>query len=133
MNTSPDSTHVLRRGLEGYLRAVAAALDLPAQGSTCEISDTATAYLALPGPPDRDLMLLWDEHTGWSIAVEHGPAERQETVARHSAELVPDPAAVAAFVADTVAGRLTGGDLPAKGTDRWALAEQLSRYIASAT
>ncbi|MGH3863546.1 DUF6292 family protein, partial [Actinokineospora sp.] len=100
-----DSTYALRRGLEAYLRAVAEAIDLPAEGTSCEISDTATAYVALPARPGKDLMLLWDEHAGWSLAIEHNPPGKPDTVARLSTDVVPAPREVAAFVENAVAGR----------------------------
>lgn len=128
-----DSTYALRRGLEAYLRAVAEAIDLPAEGTSCEISDTATAYVALPGRPGKDLMLLWDERAGWSLAIEHNPPGKAETVARLGTDVVPAPDDVAAFVENAVAGRSTSTDRPATASDRAALAERLSGYIAGPT
>ncbi len=130
VESNADSTHTLRRGLEGYLRAVSSALRLPDEGISCEISDTATAYLALPGRVGDDLMLLWDEHTGWTLAVEHAPDAEPEVLGRYGTDRVPSPESVAAFVADTQTGRLPGGNRPVAESSggRWELAERLSRY-----
>ncbi|WP_255569966.1 hypothetical protein [Amycolatopsis sp. FDAARGOS 1241] len=43
MDTNADSTVALARGLAGYVHAVATELGLPAEGTSFEISDTATA------------------------------------------------------------------------------------------
>ncbi|SDC66827.1 DUF6292 family protein [Actinokineospora iranica] len=130
MNSGSDSTHALRRGLEGYLRAVAVALRLPGEGVSCEISDTATAYVALPGHGGDDLMLIWDERTGWTLAVEHAPSAEPEILGRFGPDQVPPPDAVAEFVARTRAGRSPEENRPVvkSAGDRWALAKRLSRY-----
>ncbi|MBB3050502.1 hypothetical protein FHS23_001497 [Prauserella isguenensis] len=131
-----DSTPALRRALDGYIRAVADELDVPAEGMSFEISDTATAYLGLstrrPSWPGRDLMLIWDERAGWSVAVETNPAERPVVIARLSDEPVPSPRTVARWVR----GILAGPSLPmeprqqtgAKAVDRHALALRLADY-----
>lgn len=76
---------MLSRGLAGYVRAVAAAVGVPGEGTESEISDTATAYLGLARRsaelPDRDLMLLWSEQVGWHIAVETDPGEEPMVLA----------------------------------------------------
>ncbi|GAA1197960.1 DUF6292 family protein [Prauserella alba] len=108
MDTDIDSTPALRRGLDGYIRAVADELDVPAESMSFEISDTATAYLGLstrwPSWPGHDLMLIWDERTGWSVAVETTPAERAVVIARLGGEPVPSPRAVSHWVASTFTG-----------------------------
>jgi Family of unknown function (DUF6292) len=110
----PSGTHQeFARGLAGYVRAVAQAVAAPPEGATSEVSDTATAYVALtqqwPGRPGQDLMLVWSEHEGWGVAVETRPSEPSLVVANlRGADLVPSPYAVAAFVADVLAGRVAG-------------------------
>ncbi|WP_410614419.1 DUF6292 family protein [Amycolatopsis sp. lyj-109] len=136
MEHSEPDTRILERGLGGYVRAVAAAVGVPDESTTVEISDTATAYLGLlrrwPGRPDHDVMLVWSERRGWSLAVETDPADAPIVIARHSDDdLVPPPDAVARFVADTVAGHHTGheGPGPATAATRRSLAERLSPYL----
>ena len=61
-------------GLRGYVRRVTAELGLTGECSYVQSEQPATAYLALdgrlPGFPDRDVALLWDE--------EHGDSNHQE-------------------------------------------------------
>lgn len=130
----PD-TRTLERGLGEYVRAVAAAVGVPAESTTVEISDTATAYLGLPrrwlDRPDHDVMLVWSERRGWSLAVETDPADDPVVIARHADDLVPSPGAVAQFVADAVAGHHPGQDSPGPATaaTRTSLAEKLRPYL----
>lgn len=120
---------MISAGLARYVRAVAEQVGVPAEGTEFEVSDTATAYLGLEGP-GPDLMLLWNERRGWSIAVETGPAERPIVVAHFGSPLVPSPEEVARFVRDVLAGG-PGGPEPEFGPeqDRRALAERLSAYL----
>jgi hypothetical protein len=134
-----DSTAVLRGGLAGYVRAVAAAVRVPPEGTGFEVSDTVTAYLGLAERwrlrPGRDLMLVWTEWDGWSVAVETGPAESSVVVDYFGGEdVVPAPAAVARFVSDVLAGRRMCGPRPAVPTqrDRDELAVRLNRYVSEA-
>jgi hypothetical protein len=132
----PDSdTRTLERGLGEYVRAVAAAVGVPDESTTVEISDTATAYLGLPrrwlDRPDHDVMLVWSERRGWSLAVETDPGETPVVIAHHGGDdLVPAPRAVAQFVADTAAGRHPGRDRPGPTTaTRKSLTERLRPYL----
>jgi hypothetical protein len=92
-----------------YVDQVAAAIGVPAKATGHEVTDTATAYLALDQRaatrPNQDLMLVWDEHLGWYIAVETNPAESPVVVAYLDGDVVPPPAAVARFVTDAADGR----------------------------
>ncbi|WIY03000.1 DUF6292 family protein [Amycolatopsis mongoliensis] len=133
----PD-TRSLEHSLGEYVRAVAAVVGVPDESTTVEISDTATAYLGLPhrwfDRPDHDVMLVWSERRGWSLAVETDPAEDPVVLAHQGGDdLVPPPRAVAQFVADTAAGRHTGQERPGPvgATTRRALAERLSRYATT--
>ncbi|WAL64658.1 DUF6292 family protein [Amycolatopsis cynarae] len=131
--TAPTPT--LSRGLAGYLRAVAAAVGVPPEATSFEVSDTATAYLGLArrwsGRPGDDLMLVWSERHGWMVAVETEPGQAPVELAHFpGAEMVPDPTAVAGFVADVVTGRLSGASspvLPARA-GRQELAARLAQY-----
>ncbi|RSM46020.1 hypothetical protein DMA12_12085 [Amycolatopsis balhimycina DSM 5908] len=138
MEHSELDTRTLERGLGEYVRAVAAAVGVPDESTTVEISDTATAYLGLPrrwlDRPDHDVMLVWSERRGWSLAVETEPAEDPVVIARHGGDdLVPSPGAVARFVADAAAGHHTGeeGPAPATVTTRKSLTERLRPYLRS--
>ncbi|MGH3760585.1 DUF6292 family protein [Actinophytocola sp.] len=95
----------------GYVRRVADAIGVPPEATGYEVSDTATAYLALSQRwierPDRELMLAWDERLGWYVGVETAPAEPPVVVGYLGGDAVQSPAAVARFVADAVAGRST--------------------------
>ncbi len=138
MRNGQDNQWNLSRGLAGYLEAVAAAVGVPTEGTDFEISDTATAYLGLarrlPERPDQDLMLVWSERRGWSVAVETDPAEAPVVLAHLDVDdVAPEPPVVAEFVDDVVAGRYSAPQdtLPATPT-RQDLARMLGRY-ASAT
>jgi hypothetical protein len=91
-----------------YVQRVAAAVGVPADATGHEVTDTATAYLALDercaAHPDHDLMLVWDERLGWYIAVETTPSEPPEVVAYLTGDAVPTPTTVARFVTDTTSG-----------------------------
>ncbi|MEV4150098.1 DUF6292 family protein [Amycolatopsis sp. NPDC049691] len=131
----PDA-RTLERGLGDYVGAVAAAVGVPAESMTVEISDTATAYLGLPrrwrDRPDHDVMLVWSERRGWSLAVETDPADDPVLIAQYGGDdLVPPPGAVARFVADAVAGHHPGRERPgpAAALTRKSLAERLKPYL----
>lgn len=134
MDDDTDRTTTLTRGLAGYLRAVAEAVEVSAEGTSFEISDTATAYLGLTrrwlGRPGDDLMLVWSELRGWAVAVETIPGEAPMVVAYFAgADLVPAPTVVARFVADVVVGsRQSGSPLPAFPSERRKLAGRLAEY-----
>ena len=53
------------RGLCNYLRHVCRSLEIGPEASCWDVDDRATAYVALdgrlPGYPDHDLALVWDE------------------------------------------------------------------------
>ncbi len=130
-----DNQASLRNGLAGYVQAVAAALRVPIEATEFEISDTATAYLALAVNwvlrPGRDLMLLWTESHGWSVAVETIPGERPVVLGYlGGTDVVPAPQAVARFVAGLVSGPGAPSNCPMFPVDnsRKELARRLGRY-----
>lgn len=133
----PDA-RTLERALGEYVRAVAAAVGVPDESTTVEISDTATAYLGLPrrwpGRPGHDVMLVWNERRGWSLAVETDPGAAAIVLAHHGDDLVPGPDTVARFVADTAAGRHPDQPPagPAADVSRRVLAERLRPYLGDA-
>ncbi|HKS48583.1 MAG TPA: DUF6292 family protein [Amycolatopsis sp.] len=135
MDDRPGSVPTVSRGLAGYVRAVADAVGVPAEATSFEISDTATAYLGLTrrwsARPGNDLMLVWSERHGWAVAVETDPGQDALVVAYLAGEgVVPEPAAVARFVTDVVTGRRSGSPRPVFPTTagRHELAERLARY-----
>jgi hypothetical protein len=135
--SSDDGVRALSRGLSGYLDAVAEAIGLPAEGTTFEVSDTVSAYLALnrrwSQRPGKDLMLVWSEVTGWIVSVETDPGETPMVVARlGAADSVPEPRVVAQFVTDALAGGDAAPALPPAPVlaNRMDLAESLTRYAA---
>ena len=139
MEHPEPETRILERSLGEYVRAVAAAVGVPDESTTIEISDTATAYLGLPrrwlDRPDHDVMLVWSERRGWSLAVETEPAEDPIVLAYQGGDnLVPAPDEVARFVADTAAGRHTGQERPGPvaAATRKSLAERLRPYLRDA-
>jgi len=124
----------LNRSLAGYLRAVAEAIGVPAEGTSFEISDTATAYLGLSRRwalrPGQDLMLVWSERDGWAVAVETDPGQEPVVLAHFPGDVAPAPEAVAKFVTEAIA---TGThDAPPPPTTasvgREELTERLARY-----
>jgi hypothetical protein len=130
-----DSQATLRAGLAGYVQAVAEAMRVPVEATDFEISDTVTAYLALAVHwvlrPGRDLMLLWNETHGWSVAVETIPGESPVVLGYlGGTDVVPAPRAVAQFVAGLVNGPRNPAGRPAfpVDSDRKELTRRLSHY-----
>ncbi|OXM72546.1 MULTISPECIES: DUF6292 family protein [Amycolatopsis] len=126
----------LSRGLAGYLRAVAEAVGVPAEATSFEISDTATAYLGLtrrwPTRPGEDLMLVWSERNGWAVAVETDPGETPMVLAWFAGEdVVPEPAEVARFVSGVIEAERSTEPRPVFAVDvgRTELAARLARYV----
>lgn len=128
-----DDTHLLAHALSDYVLAVAEAVGVPPEGTSCEVTDTITAYLALsrrkPEYPGRDLMLIWSEWQGWVVAVETDPAEPPVMLACFGSDTVPHPKAVARFVTESIGRKRRGPTmvaLPAT-VDRRRLAERMNR------
>ena len=106
-----DDHQLLRSALAGYVSAVAAAVGVPPEGTSFEVTDTVTAYLGLsrraPSYPGRDLMLVWSARQGWAVSVEPRPDEAPLVLARLGGDVVPAPEAVGRFVTEVVSR--TGG------------------------
>ncbi len=103
IDTIVDTDEPLRRAVRGYLDEVAAALGVGLESSTIDLGTPVSAYLALdhrlPGFPDRDLALLWDEERGWSAAIESRCGEDLIVVASLDSDTPAPPAdRVAQFV-----------------------------------
>ncbi|MEU4768402.1 DUF6292 family protein [Actinosynnema sp. NPDC023794] len=97
-----DFDDALTWGLRGYVRLVTEELGLTGECSYVHADRPAGAYLALdgrlPGFPERDVALLWDEEHGWSAAVETHSGEDVIVQARFGPDVVPPPSAVARWV-----------------------------------
>jgi hypothetical protein len=116
-------------GLAGYLRAVSAAVGvLP--GGVGRGFEPPAAYLALSRRcaryPDDGLLLVWSAESGWELVLEHTELRPVQVLARFGDPLVPEPARVARFVDEVLAGRRRGG--PPAGGAASGLAELLSGY-----
>jgi hypothetical protein len=110
VNVDPDS--LTARGLSRYVLAVAASLRVPRHALHHEVSELSSAYLALhrrsPRYPDLDLMLLWDERHGWSVALETAPADGPVVLAYLGGDVLAEADEVHRFVEDVIAGRHPG-------------------------
>ncbi|MFC0430312.1 DUF6292 family protein [Kutzneria buriramensis] len=110
MNVDPDS--LAARGLASYVHTVAAELRVPRHAVHHEVSELSTAYLALhrrsPVFPELDLMLLWDERHGWSVALETAPADDPVVLAYLGGDVLAETDEVHRFVEDVIAGRCPG-------------------------
>lgn len=121
----------LSRRLADYVHQVAAAIGVSSDATGHEVTDTATAYVAVDERcvthPDHDLMLVWDERLGWYIAIETTPTEPPVVMAYLDGDAVPAPAVVARFVTDTANGRHTCRIRPVfPPTERSTLAEKMA-------
>ncbi|SEQ94002.1 hypothetical protein SAMN05216188_106291 [Lentzea xinjiangensis] len=133
-SATSEGAHLLAGALERYVRKVAEALEVPRDGISCEVTDTATAYIALGGRaveyPGRDVMLAWSATRGWTVSIETDPAEPPIVLARSTGDVVPAPEAVARLVADSMTHRGVR-EFPAAGVQLmgWSdLAECMERH-----
>jgi hypothetical protein len=105
-----DFDDALMRGLRGYVRRVTEELGLSGECSYVQAERPAVAYLALdgrlPGFPDRDVALLWEEDGGWSAAVETHSGEDVIVQAHFGPDVLPSPAAVARWARGLFRGEL---------------------------
>jgi hypothetical protein len=123
----------LADGLAGYVRAVASAVNVSAEATASEVSDTATAYLALSvrstAHPGHDLMLVWTERHGWALSVETAPTEPPAVLAYFGPDVVPAPSEVAGFVTGVLAGSSRPGRVPSRMVaSRREVGTRLARY-----
>jgi Family of unknown function (DUF6292) len=93
------------RPLWKYLVAVTHRLGIGAESVAVDHDTPVSGYLALdtrlPGHPDRDVALLWDERHGWCAAVETHSGEDLLVLAHLGGDTVlPEPDAVARFLND---------------------------------
>ncbi|HEY0636598.1 MAG TPA: DUF6292 family protein [Pseudonocardiaceae bacterium] len=129
---SDAASAALTSALAAYVRAVAAAVGVPAEGVMFEATDTVTAYLALhrrsADHPGRDVMLTWTESQGWVLSVETAPTEPPIVLARAPGS-VRFPRQVARFVADSLLpGPRLDGSAPGVRPARADLAGWMTRH-----
>ncbi|MFC9258185.1 DUF6292 family protein [Amycolatopsis thailandensis] len=124
------------RGLHRYVKLVIEELRLSGNAYYAQLDPTAGAYIALdrrlPGHPGCDVALVWNERTGWALALETDSREDLVVVDRLGAEILPSPRVVATFTRDAYAGEPMGdeGDCPLPACDD--LAERLAMYASAA-
>jgi hypothetical protein len=129
-----EGTYLLAGALERYVRKVAEALGVPRDGVSFEVTDTATAYIALGcravAHPDRDVMLVWSATQGWVVSIETDPAEPLIVLGRSTGDIVQPPEVVTRLVTESM-GRLGTREAPVAGPPLmgWSdLAECMERY-----
>jgi hypothetical protein len=123
------------RGLRTYIHRVAEALNLGTAGYCIEPDPPVSAYIPLddrlPGFPNHDLALTWDEENGWAAAIESHSPHQLIALSYLGDEVLPAPSTVAQFVAEVVTEQLPGQPLPPAlrtHTDKDDLPERLARY-----
>ncbi|SEQ17978.1 DUF6292 family protein [Lentzea albida] len=89
------------REVRHYLTQVVTGLGLRGDSSCADMEPMVTAYVALDGRlpdfPDHYVALVWNELTGWAVAVEDRLGELVE-VARLEGDPRPSPDAVVSWV-----------------------------------
>jgi hypothetical protein len=96
--------HPALTALRAYLADVTTELGVGLESCTIDHDTPVSAYVALdehlPGYPDHDVALLWDEVHGWSAAIETPSDDEHLTVIRHlgGPTVVPPARHVARFV-----------------------------------
>lgn len=111
MDTEPYG--VAARALRRYLREVCRSLGVGPEASCWDLEGRANAYVALdgrlPGYPDHDLALLWDEENGWAAALETETGDDLLILSYLGGDVLPPPSVVGDFVtklrADTYPGQ----------------------------
>ncbi|KAA9154705.1 hypothetical protein FPZ12_031510 [Amycolatopsis acidicola] len=102
--------------LRAYIAVTAKALGVPPDSTCCTMGRPATGYIALddrlPGFPDRDLALLWEDTRGWAAAIETHCGEDLIVVSYLGVDPVPAPHQVAGFVKDLLADAQPGSITP---------------------
>lgn len=130
-----DFDDALVLGLRGYVRLVTAEVGLTGECSYVQAERPATAYLALdgrlPGFPDRDVALLWDEDGGWSVAVETHSGEDLIVCAYFGAEVLPSPKVVGRWVRGLLRGERRPTSRPGKRRSHGDLVHLVAPYAAA--
>ncbi|GGS35545.1 MULTISPECIES: DUF6292 family protein [Actinokineospora] len=130
-----DFDDLVVRGLHGYVREVTERLGLSGECSYVQ-AEPLGVYLALdgrlPGYPDRDVALLWDDERGWAAAVETHSGEDLLVQAWFGHDLLPAPHKVARWVRGLFDGRLQQPRLVSPRRPQEDLAARLAPYAVDA-
>ena len=133
MNVAPDSEAAL--GLGRYVAAVARLLGVSADSMYHEVGDLASAYISLPNRhplfAEHDLMLVWDERTGWSVGLEIDTLDGPVILSYLGPDPLPTPGQVRHFVDEVVVGNSPGQPNPPRCRSRERLAERLARFVTA--
>lgn len=118
-------------GLRRYVCRIATTLGLGPESVCCELAGSPNGYLALdgrlPGYPDRDVALIWDDVHGWGLACE-GESDRDLVMVCYLGEdVLPEPARVVTFARAALAGYAADDGGPAL-LDNHGLLARLSSY-----
>jgi hypothetical protein len=102
----------LALGLRGYLRQICRALRVGLEATCCDMDERASAYIALdgrlPGYPDHDLALVWDEEKGWAAVLEAKRGDDMIILCYLGYDVLPPSAVVVGFVEALRADRYPG-------------------------
>ncbi|MFI9811935.1 DUF6292 family protein [Saccharothrix variisporea] len=94
--------------LREYVRLVTKALGLSGECSVVQAERPASAYLAvdghLPGFPECDAALVWDERRGWAAAVESDSGQDLVVRERLDGDVLPAPGVVASWANEVLRG-----------------------------
>ncbi|MEU6644728.1 DUF6292 family protein [Saccharomonospora sp. NPDC046836] len=136
MELELESWDTTLRGLHQYARSVAAALGLKGD-SYCAQPDPLETYLALdgfiPGFPQRDVALLWDEQHGWAGAIETACSEDLIVLSYLGEDVLPAPERVARYARALLDGAAPGHAVPPTfpAAVRRLLPQRLAQYAAT--
>jgi hypothetical protein len=100
------------RGLRRYLELVGTTVGVSEDLVVWTGDVPATAYIPLdgrlPGFPELDLALLWDEESGWAAAIETDSGYDLIAVSYLGGDVLPPPGEVKRFVISLLAGGRPG-------------------------
>lgn len=103
-------------GLRRYARLVAVAVGAPEDGVSVDLDPPVSAYIAMPqripGLPEWDFALTWDEINGWAAAIEtsamRSVGDDLIVVAYLGGDVLPPPRLVALLTSGLVRGEQLG-------------------------
>ncbi|WP_410574399.1 DUF6292 family protein [Amycolatopsis sp. cmx-4-61] len=130
-----DEDSAPARGLRCYLELVGAAVGAGPDLVVWMLDVPATAYVPLvgrlPGFPELDLALVWDEQVGWAAAIEADSGYELIEVSYLSGDVLPVPAVVARFVASLLLGGRPGRPdrVPLREIGDCDLDRRLAHYV----
>lgn len=120
------------RGLRRYVGLVAQACELGMDCSFIELERPVSAYLPVdgrvPGFPDVDVALCWQEGRGWAAGVEPHSAEELVLITQLRGDVLPDPERVARFLREVRGGDLSGDEVTGRPRTADDLLDRLAGY-----